>query len=164
MKVLFNELPPQVQKAITIIRAHRKQVFLSGTVYTALMTAAFSLYFSSYPLKPVHFIFPAIGIPVPAYVLLRSHDLEFKEEYLRLFQALKDNRSSAALKPLFENNKSNYLKVNRDGSLEIGYKRPRKFLGLPIGRRHVVKPTAPKRIRDKWKASIEFRKKRVRRR
>lgn len=157
MRVPFDQLPPHVKKAVTAIREHRRNVFRVGSVYTSLMAGAFSFLFSISGFSPTYLIFPAIGVPVPAYLLLRSHDPEFKEEYLRLFHALKDNRNSPILRPLFNNPKSNYLKVNRDGSLEIGYKNPRKFLGIPIGRRHVVKPNAPRGIRERWKRAIEYR-------
>ena len=150
--VRFEELPSEVQRAIVIINAHRREFRRNAKSLTAVFTG-FSAPFMglglwmTYTDKPLGkalvVVFP-IMTAIAGYSAVRQHDLEFREEYNQLHRAFERNLEHPAVKRLLHTPRANFIGVKNNGSI-VAMRVAPSLLGQPIGRRATTSPIRRKK-------------------
>jgi hypothetical protein len=154
-RVEFEALPPKVKAAVGKILEHNKRVRLTSAGCAVGITGPTAIFVGAAlkegaPGKAVGVIGSAMGAfgLALSYGLLKSHDKQFKLEYLQLFRTLKAEKENSAIKGLVE--KFPFLAVDMKGNI-VGKKHAPRIRRLPIGRRRVASPKAGKPIIRKWR-------------
>jgi hypothetical protein len=140
-------LPLDVRKAIQEVLVHREDIRKTAKdVGVAFTIPVASL--SAFRLFDVAGVIGSL-MGIGSYVSFRLHGPAFRQEYLKLYRAIKKQANHPAIASLLNNPKARYLIVKNDGSLAVRYRNP-ILLGQPFGRRRLANPLAPKKSRRKW--------------